>query len=209
MCTNDTQYANESAHYINRLAIPEGYEVELITITDACSMTSGYNRAMSSSDAKYKIYMHHDVMIIETDFLFHIIDIFQNKNIGAIGMVGVKKLADNAIMLHQKRIGMLYSCNIYHLSHFSLGTPAKPYEKVEALDGLLIATQYDIPWREDLFDKWDFYDVSQSFEFRNRGYDIVVPYMEKPWCIHDDGFPDLKEYYKERKKFIDEYFHSL
>ena len=31
--------------------------------------------------------------------------------------------------------------------------------EVEGVDGLLMATQYDIPWREDLFDGWDFYDL--------------------------------------------------
>ena len=31
--------------------------------------------------------------------------------------------------------------------------------EVEAIDGLLMATQYDIPWREYLFYMWVFYDV--------------------------------------------------
>ena len=70
--------------------------------------------------------------------------------------------------------------------------------EVEASDGLLMVTQYDFPWRDDLFDKWDFYDVSQSLEFIRHGYKVVVPYMETPWCIHDDGFVNLKNYYEER-----------
>jgi hypothetical protein len=77
--------------------------------------------------------------------------------------------------------------------------------EVEAIDGLLMATQYDIPWRDDLFDKWDFYDVSQSLEFIRHGYKVVVPYMETPWCIHDDGFVNLKNYYEEREKLLKEY----
>lgn len=76
---------------------------------------------------------------------------------------------------------------------------------VEAIDGLLMATQYDIPWREDLFDKWDFYDVSQTQEFIRKGYKVVVPNTGKPWVIHDDGFVNLKNYYEERKKFVKEY----
>lgn len=76
---------------------------------------------------------------------------------------------------------------------------------MEAVDGLLIATQYDIPWREDLFTQWDFYDVSQSFEFRRKGYRVVVPDMERPWCIHDDGFMKVVNYEKERLKFLAEY----
>lgn len=40
------------------------------------------------------------------------------------------------------------------------------YQNVDAVDGLLMMTQYDLPWRDDLFSDFDFYDVSQAFEFR-------------------------------------------
>ena len=29
---------------------------------------------------------------------------------------------------------------------------------------------------------------------------------EKPWCIHDDGFVNLKDYDAEREKLFKEYF---
>ena len=61
------------------------------------------------------------------------------------------------------------------------------YVSVEAIDGLLIATQYDFPWREDLFKEFDFYDASQSMEFIRKGYKVVVPIFHKPVCVHDDG----------------------
>ena len=77
---------------------------------------------------------------------------------------------------------------------------------VKAVDGMLMVTQYDISWREDVFDKWDFYDVSQSQEFIRAGYKVVVPSMEKPWCIHDDGFMSLDNYYEQRRKLLREYF---
>ncbi len=32
----------------------------------------------------------------------------------------------------------------------------KTFIPVECIDGLLMATQYDVPWREDLFDGFDF-----------------------------------------------------
>ena len=76
---------------------------------------------------------------------------------------------------------------------------------MEAIDGLLRATQYDVPWREDLFDKWDFYDISQSQEFLRAGYKVVVPKQKRPWCIHDDDFFNLKNFYNARKVFLEEY----
>lgn len=60
-------------------------------------------------------------------------------------------------------------------------------------------------WREDLFDKWVFYDISQSAEFLKAGYKVVVPNQTHPWCIRYDGFFNLKNYYNARKVFLKEY----
>ena len=71
-------------------------------------------------------------------------------------------------------------------------------ETVEAVDGLLMMTQYDVNWRQDLFHGWDFYDVSQSFEFRRAGYQVAVPYQQAPWVLHDCGFLNLAGYQTAR-----------
>lgn len=205
MCTNDASYMEESISYIRNLQIPEGYEIDILTIEGAHSMTAGYNEGMNSSDAKYKIYLHHDVMIVEPDFLFRILEIFEHPEVGMIGMVGVTQMPANGIMWYGKRIGQIWNHNNYESFHLQYHTASAPYESVEAIDGLLMATQYDLPWREDLFTHWDFYDASQSFEFRRAGYQVVVPYMEQPWVLHDDGFMNLKQYYDEREIFVREY----
>ena len=100
-------------------------------------------------------------------------------------------------------------------------TSSKKWQKIRKIKGLrqfvtwyprhvsenpgFIATQYDIMWREDLFTGWDFYDVSQGEEFRRNGYKVVVPYMDKSWCIHDDGFLNLSRYDEFRDIFLKEY----
>ena len=76
ICTNNEIYLEECIHYINHLLIPEGYEIDLITITEATSMTEGYNQGMTSSDAKYKIYMHQDVFIINPNFMNDVLTVF-------------------------------------------------------------------------------------------------------------------------------------
>lgn len=76
---------------------------------------------------------------------------------------------------------------------------------VEAVDGLLIATQYDVPWREDLFHHFDFYDVSESFEMRKAGYKILVPHQSVPWVIHDSSFAKLNFYDEARRIALEEY----
>ena len=205
MCVNNEQYLQEALYYINRLRVPDGYSIDVLTVQDATSMTAGYNEAMESSDAKYKVYLHQDVMIVEEEFLFRLLRIFENTSIGMFGMVGTTHLAENAVMWYSDRIGRLYTSNVYFMGDSELGEVHGEYQEVDAIDGLLMATQYDLPWREDIFDKWDFYDVSQSFEFRRHGYQVVVPHMDKPWCIHDDGFMNLENYYGERRKFLQEY----
>lgn len=205
MCANDELYIEEALHYIARISIPAGYEIEYIIIRDASGMTEGYNRAMRASDAKYKIYLHQDVMIIEMDFLEKLLKIFVNPDVGMLGMVGSPKLPENSVMWYGKRIGKIYSSSPYFMVESDMGDVEGDYQTVEAVDGLLIVTQYDVPWREDLFRGWDFYDISQCQEFRRRGYDVVVPNMQSPWCIHDCGASELKQYWSERRKFQKEY----
>lgn len=205
MCANDEQYEQEARHYIKRLRVPMGYETEMIVIHGAKSMTEGYNRAMQQTDAKYKIYLHQDVMIIEQDFLANILKIFENREIGMIGMVGSPRLPENGVMWYGRRIGCIYSSSAYFMVNSLFGNVEGEYQQVEAVDGLMMITQYDIAWREDLFKKWDFYDISQCQEFQKKGYQIIVPNMQRPWCIHDCGAWDLKNYFVEREIFIREY----
>ena len=208
MCTNNAQYEAEAMHFISKLHVPQGYEIDAISIKEAKSLTSGYNEGMRASDAKYKVYLHQDVMIVEPDFIARLLHIFEDPEIGMVGMVGTPHLPENKIPWWAWRVGALYTCNVSAMGMFDYEYPEEAKHgviEVEAIDGLLMATQYDIPWRDDLFDKWDFYDVSQSLEFIRHGYKVVVPYMETTWCIHDDGFVNLKNYYEEREKLLKEY----
>lgn len=203
MCTNDTEYKNECIKYINNLYVPAGYSLDIVTIENASSMTSGYNHAMSSNDAKYKIYLHQDVFIINKHFLFDLLDVFRDGSIGMVGMVGTPSLPASITPWEAFRVGALYSNNI--LESYMSDITAPSLTDVDCIDGLLMATQYDIPWREDLFKAWDFYDVSQSFEFHRANYRVVVPKMDSPWVIHDDGLLNLDNYENEKEIFKKKY----
>ena len=76
---------------------------------------------------------------------------------------------------------------------------------VDAIDGMIMISQYDLLWREDVCDGWDFYDISQSLEYKRRGYRVVVPYQKEPWTLHDCGFSKLGNYEKTRKRILEEY----
>lgn len=206
-CTNNKQFAQECILYLNLLQVPEGYEVEVLAIEEASSIAAGYNEGMLASDAKYKVYIHHDTFITEPFFIEKLVDIFkQDEHIGMVGMIGAEQLSKDGIMWHEKRCG-----DFYRLEEMIKGG-MKSVEKlqegireVEVVDGFLIATQYDIPWREDVFKDWDFYDVSQCLEFRRAGYRIVVPAQNPAWTIHACGIPSFWNYEKNRQLALREY----
>lgn len=212
ICYDQELYLKECLLYLQQLHVPDGFSTDLLTIADAPSMTEGYQAAMEESDARYKIYMHQDVFIIYPYFLDSLVQIFQSTpRIGMIGMVGSLVFPSDYMMWSGKLTGNLYHRDMppydrrsyrYDLSH-GLST-------VDSIDGLLMATAYDLPWRTDLLDGWDFYDVSQSFEFRKQGYKIVVPEQYHPWCIHDDGkLLSLWDYDKYRRICMERYPLSL
>jgi len=208
ICSNNNQYETECIKYINNLTIPDGYTIDIIVVHNASSMTSGYNKAMLASHAKYKIYLHQDVFIINKNFLSDILREFENPCTGVIGIVGSEKLPQTCIMWYGWRIGHFISNNIYHTTDSVLEDIKTP-TRVEAIDGFIMITQYDIPWREDIFTGWDFYDISQSFEFRKRNYDVIIPPSVHAWCFHDDGIMNLDSYYNTRKIFMKEYADML
>lgn len=207
ICTNNRTYAEECIYYINQLTVPEGCRIDILTVEKAHSLTSGYNEAMQYSHAKYKVYLHHDTFIIYPDFIKECLNLFrENPQIGMIGNIGVKAMPASGVMWDADRYGMLYEQHIYETELLANDIPpGLAYLEVDAIDGFLMVTQYDIPWREDLFTKWDFYDCSQSMEFIRNGYKVAVPAMKKPWCVHDCGFINLKDYDEEREKFVKEY----
>ncbi len=207
ICVNDNLFFEECVRYIQWLEVPDGVEVEILEIREAASMASGYNEGMNSSDAKYKIYMHQDVFIVNRYFIYDVISIFNaDKAIGVIGLVGSPQLPPNGVMWMGDRVGVpgKIPCAQYRYDMIGDG-----WWEVEAVDGLLMATQYDIPWREDLFDGWDFYDLSYSFEIKKRGQRAIVPVQKHSWFIHDDKeVLSLWNHNKYRKIFIDEYMKN-
>ncbi len=207
ICVNNQQYFDECVWYINRLLIPENYEVDIIEIREANSMCAAYQEAMVSNNAKYKIYLHQDVMIRNIYFLEEIVRLFKkNIQIGMIGMIGGTHMPKTGVTYRAWNVGKV-DFREPDMAYYMVGGREMKSEDtiVEAVDGLLIATQYDVPWRADLFTHFDFYDVSQSFEMRKAGYKVLVPYQDIPWVIHDSGFAKLDFYDKERKKCLNEY----
>lgn len=206
ICVNDEEEYAECQYYLNRLYVPQGYETDIISIREAPSMAAGYNAGMRSSLARYKVYLHQDVFIKDRDFILHMLKVFDcDERIGMLGMIGKRNRGMRADDLMKWDTGKALD-NI--LGSWSFPCPSKEegYAEVLTVDGLLMATQYDLMWREDLFDGWDFYDVSQCMEFIKSGYKIVVPFQEEAWCYHDCLYSKLTRYFDYHRRFMKEYF---
>lgn len=211
-CVNDESQYKESLLYINDLRLPDNYEIDIISIKEASCMTEAYNAAIKNTDAKYKVYMHQDVYIINKDFIYDILKIFnESSNIGMMGIVGTSTIPTNGVWWEANdKLGKVYDSCANKMELLNFGDVINDYERVKAIDGLIMITQHDIPWRDDLFDGWHFYDLSQSLEFLKNGFDVVIPRQNQCWCIHDCGIVNTANgYEKYRKIFLDEYLKYI
>ena len=71
-------------------------------------MAAGYNEAMKKSNARYKVYLHQDVMILETAFIENLLHIFRDPKVGMVGMVGARKLSRNGELHETFCVGKVY-----------------------------------------------------------------------------------------------------
>lgn len=212
-CVSQQEVLQESIRHISALHIPDGYEIEIISIPAAKSITSGYNKGMSESNAKYKIYLHQDVYITHRNFLMDMIRIFENNpQLGLMGVIGSAYVPPSGMWWEAgENYGQVYASHSgnMELLAFNNSKEGHSYQRVAAVDGLLMMTQSDISWREDLFPDWDFYDLSQCMEFARAGYEIGIPSQDTPWIIHDCGVANLSKYEENRIQFIREYYHDI
>ena len=198
-CVNDDFMYKECQFYLQHLNVPQRMSVEILDVRGAASMTAGYQAAMEASDARYKIYLHQDVFVVNKDILHELLRLFShNPQIGMIGVAGATTLnADRPIWWESNSMcGKVYSKRYTEAIQLeSFGDFFCRFRRVAAIDGLFMATQYDLPWRSDLFTDWHFYDISQSREFVEHGYEVVVAGQEIPWLVHDCGVVNLDNSY--------------
>lgn len=205
-CVNNQAQFQESWQHVSVLNVPTGFTVNCTVLYNADSMASGYNQALQNSNAKYKIYLHQDVNILNLDFFDNIRYLFRKyPNLGMLGMLGAKQLPANGIWWEaEHRYGKVefFKQPLSNLEIFG------EYENVQVIDGMIMITQYDLPWREDFLKGWHFYDMAQSLEFIKTGYDVGVPKQKTPWCSHNTATP-LIPFQDNQQIFLNEYRHWI
>lgn len=209
-CVNDEGVYQQCLSHIRSLEVPDDYEVELLSIKDSVSMASAYNKAIRQSDAKYKVYLHQDVFIIHKRFILDILNIFKNPEIGMIGVAGSGQIPPDGIWWKSScTYGKVFDSHTGTMGLVAFHEVDHDNQEVQCIDGLIMITQYDLPWREDIFTGWHFYDLSQSMEFISNGYKVVVPRQHHPWCIHDCGVINLGgDYDNYRQAFVNQWLQK-
>lgn len=203
-CVNDESEYSECLFYLNRLLIPDNCSLEIVPIRNAESMASGYNIGMSKNPNDINVFLHQDTYIINKCFIQDIIHIFESdERIGVIGCTGNSDIMSRTYMNYN--VGKVY----HHGSPMLLDyeNDDKDYQPVDIVDGFILASRYSIPFLENVFDGWDFYDVSICTEYKRHGYQVVVAgQKEEPWCYHANTFSNMTNYYKYEERFINTYF---
>ena len=213
VCVNNRELFDECELYIRSLIVPENFKIEIIPIFDARSMCEGYNRGMGQTDAKYKIYLHQDTLIVNKNIMSDLLKLFSDSSVGLVGVIGCKNLPVSGVWWDGLRTygRVLHACEPESVVDSVCRQPVGEYEEVEACDGLFLASQYSIPWREDLFTGFHLYDTSYCLETKKAGLKTVIPNQtEAFWCIHCPKEKPLDPIYKKYQRvFINEYSNML
>ena len=183
----DEQAVARLTNSLNQVRSPRSFSVNVKVIRRK-DKYKAYNEAMRASDAKYKIYIDERAVVTKENFVDDLMKVFQNdKTVGAVGTSGAIELSTHGVSLNSaKRAAKNFSC------------------EVEVLDGFFFATQYDLPWRDDLFSDNFFGGEAQCVEFKRAGYKLFVI---GDWISIDTASLKLDE--PSRQKFLNEYSADL
>lgn len=209
ICVNDDMYVSECLYYINHLNVPENFAIDIITIKEADNIVKAYNSAMKSSDAKYKVYLHQDVFILNNNLIYDFLKIFADPKIGMLGVLGGTHAPSNAEFHSMWDVGNCMLTNMACCStltdiHGNENNSQKDIAEVSAIDGMFMVTQYDILWNEKI-SGWHFYDIAHCMEMRKAGYTVVVPFQKDAWILHDAMVCSMKGYDRSRENFCGQY----
>ena len=123
-------------------------------------------------------------MILNRNLIDDLLRIFRRRRIGLLGAAGCRYLPESCVWWRGSGVlGRVVHLFDGHEETLELEQPAGELECVEAVDGLFMVTQHDLPWDEEITG-FHFYDVSQSTRYVLAGYDVVVPRQDVPWFAH-------------------------
>ncbi|MBO6235387.1 MAG: glycosyltransferase [Schwartzia sp.] len=194
------------AESLRELSCPAGYSIELLPTNKAATRGMAYQAGMNASDAKYKVYIDSSAWIVYEHLLSETLDIFsRHPEIGILGLSGTEIIPPNApFWVSPARLGKWSDKNG---EPHEFGAFDEPFREVQALDMYFLMTQYDVPWRTDLFNDDLFLCASQSIEFQRQGYKACVVHQDATWLAY--AKIDVNASLSANEHFLDEYSKDL
>lgn len=194
------------AESLRELSCPAGYGLEVIPVVKAASRGVAYQAGMEKSDAKYKVYIDSAAWIVSERLLTEMVDIFSHHpEIGILGLSGTEIIPPNApFWVSPARLGKWSDKDG---TEHEFGAFDEPFREVQALDMYFLMTQYDVPWRTDLFNDDLFLCASQSIEFKRQGYKACVVKQEGTWLAYGKENATTSLSFNDR--FLDEYSKDI
>lgn len=173
------------------------YGDELLVLRDAPSITQAYAAGQSAASRPVKVYVHHDVQILDVPRLrSELIEATQG-----VGMVGVIGSRDAVFPWWS---GRLCGSVVDTRPGFGL-IDHGPGGECAMLDGLLLATRQHVDWDTDA-PGWHGYDMDSCSQMLARGLtnwcltgagDYVI-HNAAPTKDRTTGFGDAAERWRER-----------
>ncbi|GIP47420.1 hypothetical protein J53TS2_10110 [Paenibacillus sp. J53TS2] len=207
---SDEEVYEESRCYLNRLRIPDGVEVEVHELRAVKNLPLALNHAMHRSDAKYKVYLQDYLFIVNPNFIEEVIKRFESSpELGIMGMVGTNHPSlTGKVFESYQLVGNIIEreAGTIQLKRFN-GEFTKP---IKLLDGKILITQYDLPWREDILTSSEYLGESQSLEFTKSGFKAAVFNQNEDYFFYDPDFIELQDLSEPvQGKFLSEYYSLL
>lgn len=188
LCASKKEYVNELLLYLQCQRLRKGFRGSVYIVWNSRSMTSGYNLAMRSSSAKYKIYIHQDTFLVDRDYTQKLIDTMEKEDYDLLGLAGCDHVPSDGrwgYSPHSEIHMCLYQDWMLYVMNSVTEEMGVNTLETDIEDGVLLATRQNVPWREDLFHYYHFYDLSQCMEYRKAGYKIGFYNNGEPGVLHE------------------------
>lgn len=185
VCSIDERKARSIRELYRRLL--RGRPSEIVQIADARSLSEGYNRGFRQTSGEIVIFSHDDIEIISDDFAGRLLGHFETHDV--VGVAGTSKLVGpswfssgpphiHGMVAHRLRTGS-YQIDVY----------GSPTGAALALDGLFFAARRAacaaVPFDEETFDGFHYYDLDFTFRAYEAGYRLKV--CTDILLVHDSG----------------------
>lgn len=97
-CVNDEAVYDDCRARLEQLVLPAGVTLDFVPVRGAPSMCAGYTEGMVATDAKYKLYLHQDMLLAQPNLLMTLLPYLSaHPEVGLVGLAGSRRWRTNGI----------------------------------------------------------------------------------------------------------------